>query len=64
MKTQTTHDNGFNALASWWRNSVDPRFFSVVIFDLFFCNRADSLAVIDDFGNLVSVPGFAPQGGH
>lgn len=57
MKTHTTHDGGFNALASWKRSSIDPRFFYVVIFDLFFGDRADSRAVVDDFGNLVSVWG-------
>lgn len=64
MKTETTHDAGSNALASWWRSPVDSRFFFVVIFDLFFGERADSRAVVDDFGNLVSVWGFTPHGGH
>ena len=51
-------EGGFNAIATWARSSVDPRFFYVVILDSFFGCRADSRAVVDDFGNLVSVWGF------
>ena len=57
MKTtpQEFGDGGSNALANWRRSSTDYRFFFVSIFDSFFGDRADSRAVVDDFGNLVSV---------
>ena len=45
---------GHNAFASWVQ-AVDPRFWFVVVHDVFFGNRADGWAVTDDFGNLVLV---------
>lgn len=56
MKTTLEHgDGGSNALAYWRRSSTDYRFFFVSIFDSFFGFQADSRAVVDDFGNLVSI---------
>lgn len=45
------NEDGYSATATWWRNTLDHRFFSVVEWD-----RTDYRpAVVDDFGNLVRV---------
>ena len=55
----TTHGylddcNGYSGAYSWWRNTVDRRFHSVI--DCTGFNTASAmLAVTDDYGNLIKV---------
>ena len=59
MKTiySPSRDSAGNGFASWWRSDIDPRFFYVSIYDVFFGTASDGRAVVDDFGNLIALKG-------
>jgi hypothetical protein len=44
--------NGYSVMFSWWRNTIDARFWSICSHTEF---GRDCRAVTDDFGNLVKV---------